>query len=228
MDIYGFYHIGVIGRWRDIYEDQIESLDRSGLLAKTKKIFIGVAGGPINIDIPEKSTIVVHNHNLIDGEVETLRKMHKFCGFTPPSKIWYLHTKGASHPEHSSPEVAFNVDAWRKYLEYFCIEKHQDCIDALDEFQVCGPMWGGCESIFIGNFWWARSDYVKTITDTMEGRMCAEFNFINSGKPTGKNFGKIHWTPYTYRIANPYLTTPLKNQVSKPEPEPPTPRKLYM
>lgn len=72
--------------------------------------------------------------------------------------ILYLHTKGVTKP-NSRP-----VAAWDEVMTYFCIDKWRDCVDKLKEYNTAGPRYADRGSKhFSGNFWWARSDYIKTL-----------------------------------------------------------------
>lgn len=192
MNINGFYHIGSMGRWQSIYENQVQLLKNSGLLDITENVYIGVSGPMPEIDLFPKAKIIVHNEKLEEGENQTLRKMYEMCQTIEPCKIWYIHTKGASR------KTVDNTDSWRKYLEYFVITKHKNCIEALDEYDACGAEWRKQHdrSLFVGNFWWANSSYIKSLENILTGhlptgsgeRHHAEYNFISKNNPKVKNF----------------------------------------
>lgn len=203
--IYGFYHIGVLGRWESIFHDQISLLKSSGLYKKTSKIFVGIAGEKVNI-IDEKTQIAAIDPVLQNGEICTLRFMHEFCQSVDPCKIWYIHTKGARFTNDFEVHVIPYVELWRKYMEYFNIEKHEDCIQALDEYDICGTELRGSGTDFYpefpmhycGNFWWANSEYIKNLTGIftntslyqmgLHTRHLAECDFLARGNPKAKNF----------------------------------------
>jgi len=202
--INGFYHIGNIGRWHSIYEDQVKLLNSSGLLDITENVYIGVSGPMPEIDLFPKSKIIVHNEKLQEGENQTLRKMHEMCQTIEPCKIWYIHTKGAAR----SPTG--NTESWRKYLEHFVITKHKNCIEALDEYDACGAEWikHSDISLFAGNFWWANSNYIKSLENILVGHLpkeCkerhhAELNFISKNNPKVKSFFNSKMDLYKKRI----------------------------
>jgi len=57
------------------------------------------------------------------------------------------------------------VNDWREYMEYFIIDKFDSCLFLLSkDYDACGvnlvddPSWH-----FSGNFWWAKSDYIKKL-----------------------------------------------------------------
>jgi len=112
---------------------------------------------------------------------DTLEK--KFIYETPTIKrIWddskeedflalYFHSKGASsflrHFKNGDINTFKNYFYWRKYLEWGCLENWSICVNALKE----GHELAGCNynshpfPHFSGNFWWARSDYIRTLDD---------------------------------------------------------------
>jgi hypothetical protein len=184
--IYGVYHIGTIGRWKSIVDEQVSKLNSSGLIDKTDKVFIGTSGTD-NITVPwDNAEIIIQNPVLTDGETKTLLELHKLCQTLPDSKVWYVHTKGASHTGKYYINV---VDEWRRYMMYFLVDKHQDCIEALDYCDACGVEYNYQREFFSGNFWWANSSYIRQLSKlTSNNRWCAEFEFIGTGNPKVKSF----------------------------------------
>lgn len=113
--------------------------------------------------------------------IENLKKYDKkinFCFYNPNPKLYeypclnclwelskdtncnilYMHTKGANslNDDHENE--------WRKYLLYFMVDKFQDCLKKINYF---GYDTVGCDMIknvhYAGNFWWAKSSYIKTL-----------------------------------------------------------------
>jgi hypothetical protein len=156
------------------------------------------------IDLFPKAKIIIHNEKLEDGENQTLRKMYEMCQTIEPCKIWYIHTKGASRKNVD------NTDSWRKYLEYFVITKHENCIEALDKYDICGAEWIKQRdiSLFAGNFWWANSSYIKSLENILVGHLpkkCeerhqAELNFVSKNNPKVKSFFNSKMDLYRKRI----------------------------
>jgi hypothetical protein len=51
-------------------------------------------------------------------------------------------------------------------MEYFVIQRHEDCIRALVDHDACGVNLlsdGPFRAFFAGNFWWARSAYIRRL-----------------------------------------------------------------
>ena len=81
-------------------------------------------------------------------------------------KILYFHTKGVfnDYVDPKKDDISDlkikTIRDWRKYMEYFCIDKWQENLNKLDEFDMVGST---CNSNWWwGNFWWATSKYLRT------------------------------------------------------------------
>lgn len=183
MKIYGFYHICLINDWELIVKEQIDLIVKSGLYSKTDAIFIGCLGAEDNrnrlqklINNKNKFRIVLYNNNIKLYEMPILQHLQNLCQQDKEFLLWYIHTKG----------VISRQVAWRNNLNTIVIKYHEYCIKLLEnpDIGAVGPMLrcGGFpfnlgENInhhyhFRGNFWWAKSHYVKKIkvnlTDMMK------------------------------------------------------------
>jgi len=208
---YIFYHIFLETNWYDIVLEQLERLHNSGLL-KTSKLKIGVVYG-YGVDkesnTKKLNTILENFYNyeimFIEpngccGESPTLKELSDLSKTTNENlNILYLHTKGVT--QHQS-EREVPVSEWRKMMEYFLVDKWEDCITKLNEgYDCCGINYQNHAAnikketkliqIFNGNFFWVNSEYVKKLDDTIlfEHRYSAEnwvlstehkcFSFLN-------------------------------------------------
>ncbi len=204
--IYGFIHVALYNNNTDkILSEQIDRLHNSGLMNNTKKIFVGIVGEEDADALIDMSKFFVFKDlGKTKGELFTLWHLKEFCNYVPDSKIWYIHTKGVSINEG----VKFdNAQCWRKYMEYFIIDKYKDCIDSLENFDACGvewqlenaekftKIWGRkAKAAFSGNFWWATSNYIKNLPENVidfsngYDRHDAEYKFIGINNPKVKCF----------------------------------------
>ena len=134
--------------------------------------------------------------------------------FADDDSILYMHTKGASHEYvHIDVDVnnlnrddshRFNYEKnsinWKRTMEYYLLEKNEECIDILNktEYNTVGTFLNEpflfCE-VYAGNFFWMSGKYAKTLlTNPNESeidkkvRSTAEFQFVNTG---------INWKPYS-------------------------------
>lgn len=194
--IYGFIHICIANQWKDIFIEQVQKIQDSGLYDKSDSIYCGIVGN-IPVDFVrdlrlEKFKLAYIHHDIGQFEFLTLEFLHDFCKRNYDAKVFYIHTKGIStygrvcNPP--SPARQKNIDDWRRYMEYYIIENHNLCIDALDEADMVGVDWRGkgSDSIitpqvpghFSGNFWWARASHISGLEEVRDGpdkRCNAEF-----------------------------------------------------
>jgi hypothetical protein len=122
--------------------------------------------------ISSKFTINLTDTN--DSERTTLYKLYSMV--KPEDKILYFHSKGTSQIDSC---FLNNIKAWGDKLMYFVVDKHQECLDFLDEYDLVGPnYWGeftpdSCREScgqdknppphYSGNFWWAKGSHIKRL-----------------------------------------------------------------
>lgn len=187
--IVGFIHVAKINHWHIILNEQIEKLRKSGLFDITRTIYVTTLGSGDEKEIlSDPKFDVVRLDSLTHYEFPSLMRMYEFCK-SESSKIWYIHGKGVSYASMDR----YKMEDWRRLMEYFCIERHSDCISALDSYDVCGVNWRTRRAPhFSGNFWWARSSYIKTLPDPRSinhnDRWQAEWWIGRNDKVRVKNF----------------------------------------
>lgn len=77
--------------------------------------------------------------------------------------VLYLHTKGASKTTMAEQR---NACAWTRIMLHGVLDNYQLCEKHLDAgADLVGSLWYWH---FKGNFWWARSDYLRTLTDPIQ------------------------------------------------------------
>ncbi|MCW1912908.1 class I SAM-dependent methyltransferase [Luteolibacter sp. GHJ8] len=156
----GFIHVAAVNHWREILTSQLRKLRQSGLLDETTKIHVGLVGAGRTTaaeveSFSDKIEILYDDKDLGAFEFPTLIALQNFCdGFE--GDVWYLHTKG-------SVNLRDNQHSWRSRMEDFVIFKHRLARAKLEQGYVAAggfanpdPRWH-----VPGNFWWARSDYVR-------------------------------------------------------------------
>jgi hypothetical protein len=207
--IYIYYHIFIETNWYDIVLEQLERLHNSGLL-NISNLKIGVVFG---YGIDRESNIIKLNNILENfynyeimfmepngccGESSTLKELSNFSKTNDENyNILYLHTKGITQYQTEREEP---VREWRKMMEYFLIDKWEDCLEKLNEgYDCCGINYQNHAAnikneskliqIFNGNFFWVNSNYAKKLDDTIlfEHRYSAE-NWILSSEHKSFSF----------------------------------------
>jgi len=174
------------GQWQDIIKEQVQQWNQSGL-TDIAEINVGING--TNEEYKEACSIFPIKSNCwyngydVAWEFPTINKMIKIIqNFTDDTSICYHHTKAVSW--NTNP---YHV-AWRKAMQWYCIENWKVCIKALDQVETCGIFWYDKKNYpfhFSGNFFWARAGYLKTLSELIDNgdRMLAE-TWITSNNST--------------------------------------------
>ena len=173
MNITHFYHIYADGLWKDPVREHIIALRQSKLIYSIDKFFVGIVGSQDNIKSVKKflNTCGV-DYDIVAEEESgweqvTMNKLREFA-HQNDGWIFYAHTKGSSDP---SP---INI-AWRKSMTYYNIIRWEEATSYLDRFDTVGTHWvtgpQDGKVFWGGTFWWATTDYLKTLPEIgMENR----------------------------------------------------------
>jgi hypothetical protein len=200
-----YYHIFAITNWLEIVKEQIDLMVQYDLL-KNSILRIGVLyTDPIKIEEVKDFFSNIKNveflffkENTNAAESETLGMLKDFSTTCENNfNIFYLHTKGVT--QYGSVRE-YPVKKWRNMMEYFLIEKWQDCVQKLNEgYDCCGINYQNHAAnikgelklikIYNGNFFWTKTDYVKRLDKSIlyEHRYSSE-NWITSSKPNAYSF----------------------------------------
>lgn len=240
-----FYHVAQVGpNWRDIYTEQMNLFEQSGLLDEAISTFLCYEGDEGLPFIP--NGIAVRKYDKPAHEVQTLTFLKEFCDkllFNIP--VLYIHSKGVT-AHLREPGVYESTTLWRRYLEEKVVTNRQECLDALTEYDHCGPLFSrnfltryneGNEPriaqrempFYHGNFWWANSEHIKNLSisdlhsrplHTKRGtvvspdRQTCQELWVAS-KGRGKNVGS-----YMFTTPGPYTSDWTKPEVSRIHIEP--------
>jgi len=171
--IYLFSHNYLINNWKEILENQLNLLISSKLYDQMTNMYLMAYGDDQWNDLIKLIRVYDIDNKIITLNIDenfyeypTLQKLYKFIKkIDENSYIFYFHLKGV----WSSKDTNRNkkaIKSWRKCLEYFNIEKWNDCITKLDEgYEVVGALYNynETEPLFSGNFWWTTSNYIKKL-----------------------------------------------------------------
>jgi hypothetical protein len=152
-----FFHVATLGRWSDVYDEIITSLESSGIL-NNATLHISVVGEHFNKDV-SKYQYIHQTNDIKTFEYPTLHSVwqhaHRHTG-----AVLYLHTKGATRP-------GVAVDCWRQMMLHFNVKKWQHALHHLYNHHAtgCNIQTMQNKTFFSGNFWWATCDYIKTLPD---------------------------------------------------------------
>ena len=138
-----------------------------------EKIIINNIGLPIENIYGEKYEVINCSENSKLYENPTINLINDFSNTNPNSYILYLHTKGIRYSKEDDKE-----NDWINYMLYFLVEEYRNCISILDEnydtvgcdysIELDQRVFDGCHPYpppphYSGNFWWANSNYLKTL-----------------------------------------------------------------
>ena len=170
MDI--FFHVYLKNDFSHILLSKFKKFKASGLYDNANKIYLTLFGDIERHqeflsdlkDLYSKIEYAVIVNQEFNNEADSLNfVLKKASEYTENTPMLYLHTKGVSY---SHPEIKKNVNAWVRYLDLYVINKWEECLQSLNNYDIAGPFYtggGGLGSHFQGNFWWANSEYLKTL-----------------------------------------------------------------
>ncbi len=159
-----FFHIATIGNYyQTITNEIIDSIFNSGLINNIEKIYIGILGEN-KIILPENDKIlkIFENNDTNLYEFPILSLIKKFSINNPECNVLYLHTKGVTN--NNKP-----IQDWRRYMLYFNVYKHIECINTLKKYDACGvDLVNNPVTHYSGNFWWAKCSYIRDLPNFNE------------------------------------------------------------
>lgn len=166
MRTVAFWHVVTINNWVEIVYEQLGKMHASGLYDYLDDLFVTVLGDPLPgwMSLGNKARILYTSPDRLEYEIATMRVLDAWVkSLTPhePTRVLYLHVKGAGREDLPSQ---FNVSFWRRYMEYFVLERWDYCWRALAGCDACGVdlnfnPWPH----FSGNMWWAWASYLQTL-----------------------------------------------------------------
>jgi hypothetical protein len=191
-----FYHVYADGDWLTPATEHIEELFISGLIDNLDDLFLGIVGTSENrAKVKAELPGVCVAESATGWEQVTLQKLHEFAQ-TDDGAIFYAHTKGA----WSNSELARQ---WRVSMTHDTVTRWEECVKALTMVEAAGPYWlkswepehADHDFFFAGNFWWARSDYIRTLSPVSVSNRYQAEGWIGLNKPTVKNMrdGYSYW-----------------------------------
>lgn len=164
---------------RPIIESQINTLIESGIIEHSELFFY------CNYDIANydwlkerlkdyKNISYIDNHiEPRDWEIPTLKSLKDYCdSVSEETYVLYIHHKGVTHIGNEA------VNDWRNLMMYFNVTKWRECVEQLDNgHDTAGVLWRGNyhHLHYSGNFWWAKSSYIKKLPAV---RMPVENNYF--------------------------------------------------
>lgn len=147
----------------ELFTSTFDKMIQSNFLNSVENLFVNLVGIDVNkyvdvVSAKHPKIKVSTNYTEHSGEMDTLKMLWDFCQTKENFNVLYLHSKGASRPGN------VNVKSWVDYMEYFLIEKWNQCVDALEHYDTCGVnLQDFPGNHYSGNFWWANSSFIKKL-----------------------------------------------------------------
>jgi hypothetical protein len=225
-----FYFIAAMSDdYLEVVKEQLSTIKESGLYEECSQIYVCLAGGKprkLKAVLPPKARIAYHSR-VDQFELPALHMVKEYT--EAGDQILYLHTKGVSRS--GSRRVA--GDHWRRYMDWGCVERYREHLEALKAHDISGVQLTnlnsrftrlcGSQKVYAGNYWWANGDYIQKLTapEIGQNRWLAEgwifgaepkandlHNLTNGGLITDKNtFSLPSFSRKTY---DPYYVPPFK------------------
>ena len=178
-DIIIFHHNYLRFNWLNILTDQIKGLKSSGLYDSCKEIVATIFSEYVddnnrkifkdfikNQDTLNKWVIIDLYKN--EYEYDILKTIKKYCDYrTEDINICYFHLKGVCSEQLNEPNIG--IPYWRKYLNYFTINKWKDNVDKLKDYDIVGLDYDFNQMhqqlVLGGHFFWTKSEYVRKLDE---------------------------------------------------------------
>jgi hypothetical protein len=210
---YCFIHscnIENVGTYRLDY--LVNKLNSTKCIDVFDKIYILNIGLPIENIYGNKFEIINYSDNIFLYENPTINFIKNFSEKNANSYILYIHTTGVSyHPSNTKQ------NDWIDFMLYFLVEQSKICISILDNnYDTIGCNYSKdidrtvdgwnrdnphrYPSHYSGNFWWANSNYLRTLpllSIENPNRMAPEF-WLFKNNPTFYNLHSSQLMHYGY------------------------------
>lgn len=170
--IYVVLHCFTVNNWEVKFIEQLSRIKAAGLYDIAQQVYVFITDPSGILEDRVKEILLTYPGTKLDystvnyGEgFKALCKVDEIGKSTEDSKILYLHTKGVfnKYKNFKTLEIdelkAKGIDTWVEMLEYFLIDKWEECVNRLDDYDNVGV---SCNSNWWwGNFWWTTSKHLK-------------------------------------------------------------------
>jgi hypothetical protein len=199
------YHIYCVGNYLEVVKQQLERLKTSGLYDWCDKLeitCINTKGNFEDIEDLVKDLTKVNLNKFTDNtfEYQGIKKVWEYSQ-QYKGKVLYFHTKGVANTykdaqtKEESEWKKEGVRLWKEAMEYFLIDKYEDCVNKLNEYDQCGltihSNW------WWGNFWWSNLSWVSSNLEPSPSDRWYFEGWLNSHRePFCYEYFHLDWSPY--------------------------------
>ena len=176
VPIIGYIHVCQIGNWRLSYDTIMNAIKCGGLYNNTIEIRVGIVNNDGNIIDDErfhdpKIRIVDFGSSQLYERL-TLHNMRNHSE-SVDCQYWYVHTKGIKFLDDHNIHMKNCVFDWINLMIHWNIINWSTASDKLLSNDVYGCEYS-CNPVqhFSGNFWWANSQYIRTLPSQIGSEYC--------------------------------------------------------
>lgn len=142
----------------------------------------------------------VIEHNIYEGQ--TLKLLHEESA-NGDYDICYIQNKGAI-----SGFTAM-VANWRDLLNHYIINEWSTCVKHLRDYDLVGIADRNCSNIMLsGNFWWAKSEYIRTLANPINSNIYMQDENFHPWGPSYR-YAFEHWVakgnPKLYHVVQTHV-----------------------
>lgn len=119
------------------------------------------------------------HENISEGQ--TLKELYDYS-LKNDGYVLYFHNKGVTNRSYIERALVDEDKNWRQYMQKNCIERWEECIAKLEDgYDAVGANYYKNYYPYAGNFWWAKTEYIKTLQDPLTNKGNYD-QWIGSGK----------------------------------------------
>jgi hypothetical protein len=147
----------------------INHLNNNNIFDVMEFVYINNIGEPIDenkyTNINSKIIVSNFSEDTTLFENATMKQVIAFSKIHNDYNILYLHTKGVSY----KPDHCFlpGIISWINYMLYVLVDNSNNCIKLLNTYDTIGVNIKEHDENpihYSGNFWWAKSSYLKKLS----------------------------------------------------------------
>jgi len=165
-------HCYLINDWSKKLTNQLNKIKYSSLYDKADSILMYLTDDKNQYDSQiqlyrekyPKIEFIVSKINYGEA-ILALRKICELSEQNENAKILFFHTKGVFNKYKNFTTLEIDElkikgeQSWCDILDYFLMEKSEDCIEKLDSYDIVGATISG--NWWWGNFWWVTSKHIR-------------------------------------------------------------------
>lgn len=214
-----YIHICALYHYEEILKEIVSHLMKNILNQPSVSLYYGILGSANSVEnvqdilypLRMKTFLLGHSLNTYEYERYTLNFLYQHAK-QEDFYVFYLHTKGITRMKYPG------VRGWRNLMMYYCNTFAPVCISLLDQgYQATGALFRSRPMRhFSGNFWWSRSDYIRTLPARIGLNRLDPEMWIGRKLTKYHNLFNIRRSPQAcYRM--PIHVSTFRNQIIKPE-----------